>query len=161
MDHCENIGKTLLHFHLNVDVSYAINNELEELILDGIKISVDSLNIICEHFDLKILKLQNIPVEFTQLTKQDILNNIKLLSNLKFFFFTEKLQNDNDDDSLVLSTKEKYRLKPLGYNDFNELAHYCPNLIKIFWNHKKFIDKFKIPSKFIQVFNDDKIWNYY
>jgi hypothetical protein len=149
LDNCKNIGQVLYNFYLNMDVddSDIINpNRIEELVLDKINISSDSLRLICENFDLKILKLRNLPKRGERLTKKDIIDNIILLSNLEYLSVTD----DSDDDNSNV-------LEQLNYNDFNELAQHCPNMVQIYWNHKQFIDKFKIPSKFIQVVNKD-IW---
>ncbi|POG75983.1 uncharacterized protein OCT59_009561 [Rhizophagus irregularis] len=149
LDNCKNIGQILNTFYLNMDVdnSDIINpNRIEELILNRINISSDNLNLICENFDFKIFKLQNLLKRGNRLTKRIILDNIILLSNLEYLFVTD----DDDDD-------DKNNLEQLNYNDFNELAQNCPNMVQIYWNHKQFIDKFKIPSKFIQVV-DNNIW---
>ncbi|RIA95515.1 hypothetical protein C1645_816610 [Glomus cerebriforme] len=161
LNRCEDIEHVLLNFYLNINVDNGTKtstNGIEELILDGIKIFSDSLNIICEKFDFIILKLQNIPISNItgSLTKNDILKSIILLPNLKYLFITEKLQNTNNDDGKNFKNY-KNRLEQLNYDDFYELAEHCPNLVQIYWNHKKFIDKFKIPSKFIQVV-DNHIW---
>ncbi|CAG8442336.1 4118_t:CDS:1 [Funneliformis caledonium] len=151
IDHSEDIGNVLLKFYLNIGTSAVeehvgksntINNAMEELLLDGIQVSPNSLNIICQHLVLKSLKLQNIPITFSRLTKHDIINSIKLSTNLYELFVTETLQSDD--------TNKNYSLKSLNYSDFNELAKNCPNLKRIYWNHKLFVDKFTIHSKFVQ-----------
>ncbi|CAI2167210.1 18036_t:CDS:2 [Funneliformis geosporum] len=144
INRCEDIGNALLKFHLN----NIINNGIEELLLDGIQVSAVGLNIICEHLDLRSLKLQNLPITFCRLTTHDMINSIKKSSNLQDLYVTEMLQSD--DDLLPLTINKDYSLKSLNYNDLNELDQHCPNLMKIYWNHKLFVDKFTIPSKFVQ-----------
>ncbi|GBB99651.1 hypothetical protein RclHR1_35990001 [Rhizophagus clarus] len=166
LDNCKDIGQILYNFYLNMDVdnSDLINpNRIEELTLDRINISSDSLKLICKNFDFKVLKLQNLPKRgnriITTLTKKVIIDSVILLSNLEYLFVTDDSDDaddiDDSDESDVNDDGNK--LEQLNYNDFNELAQHCPNMVQIHWNHKKFIDKFKIPSKFIQIV-DNNIW---